>query len=167
MFRQYIFSSSDNNLHDCHDGLLVLFSPREENHCVIHRHSKKDTGKAYFSKTSMSAYVWTSYLILDRYHMTEKLLWVQQSHTCAMWVQKKFEIIFAKGQGRETAAVCPVKQIQYLNEIATYNQYWSREKSNNNLIAHWKRPSFVNLLVMLQSHLFSFPSALSKIMRRT
>lgn len=89
------------------------------------------------------------------------------SHTCAMWVQKKFEIIFAKGRGTETAAVCPIKQIQYLNEIGTYNQYWSREKSNNNLLAHWKRPSFVNLLVMLQSHLFFFPSSLLKILRMT
>lgn len=167
IFRQDVFSSSDNNLPDCHDGPPVLCSPWEENHGVIHWHGEKDTGKAYFSENSVSTCVWTSYMIPDQYHMMEKLSWVQQSHTCEMWVQKKFEIIFAKGWGAETAAVCPIKQIQYLNEIGTYNQYWSREKSNNNLIGHWKRPSFVNLLVMLQSRLVFFHSALLKILRRT
>lgn len=43
-----------------------------------------------------------------------------------MSVQKKFEIIFAKGWGTEAAAVCPIKQIQYPIEIGTYNQYWPR-----------------------------------------
>lgn len=62
-------------------------------------------------------------MTLDEYHIMEKPLWVPQNHTFALWVQKKFEITFTEGQGAETAAVCPIKQIQYLNEIGTYNQY--------------------------------------------
>lgn len=116
----------------------------------------------------MSVCVQTSHVVLDLCRMMEKPV-VSVAVTLVQREFKRIEIIFAKGWGIETAAVCPIKQIQYLNEIGTYNQYWSREKSNNNLIAHWKRPSFVNLLVMLQSHLFYFifytffsPSALLK-----